>query len=399
MDLWNSLTGMMEVELTSAETEKALEAVIGKGISIFRVQRTGDLTVKFIIRRCDHGALAALSEKRGETLRVCRNIGMFWTGRRLIHRPVLLLGTLFLLILILFLPSRVLFVQVEGNDAVPTKRILAAAEACGIRFGASRRQVRSEKVKNALLLEVPELQWAGVNTSGCIATISVRERPESQKAAEDPAVVSSIVAARDGQILSGTVIRGNGLFQVGDVVKAGQVLISGYTDCGICIQATCAEGEIYAQTNHTLEAVLPSAWTDREEKQETSYGFSLLLGKKRINLWKDSGIWDSSCGRMYEEYYVRLPGGFQLPIALCVDTVTTWDTRTVSLQQSVAQDALKEFAEAYLKEQMIAGSIQERSEVVAVRDGCYRLKGKYVCQEMIGRVRQEQIGETNGKAS
>ena len=102
---------------------------------------------------------------------------------------------------------------------------------------------------------------------------------------------------------------------------------------------------------------------------------------------------------MYEEYYVRLPGGFQLPIALCVDTVTTWDTRTVSLQQSVAQDALKEFAEAYLKEQMIAGSIQERSEVVAVRDGCYRLKGKYVCHEMIGRVRQEQIGETNGKAS
>lgn len=31
-------------------------------------------------------------------------------------------------------------------------------------------------MKNALLSAIPELQWAGVNTYGCRAVISVRER-------------------------------------------------------------------------------------------------------------------------------------------------------------------------------------------------------------------------------
>ena len=63
--------------------------------------------------------------------------------------------------------------------------------------------------------------------------------------------------SRDGFIVSATVTRGNFLCRVGQSVKAGQVLISGYTDCGICIQATRAEGEIYAQTSRDFAAVTP----------------------------------------------------------------------------------------------------------------------------------------------
>ena len=92
----------------------------------------------------------------------------------MLFRPVLLAGLGILFLLAMYLPSRVLFIRVEGNMQIPDRQILAAAEECGIRFGASRREVRSEKVKNALLSSVPQLQWAGVNTAGCVATISVR---------------------------------------------------------------------------------------------------------------------------------------------------------------------------------------------------------------------------------
>ena len=36
--------------------------------------------------------------------------------------------------------------------------------------------IRSEKVKNSLLQRIPQLQWAGINTDGCVAVISVREK-------------------------------------------------------------------------------------------------------------------------------------------------------------------------------------------------------------------------------
>jgi sporulation protein YqfD len=150
-------------------------------------------------------------------------------------------------LLTIFLPTRVLFIHVEGNSTVEERRILEAAQECGIRFGASRRQVRSEKMKNRLLEKVPELKWAGVNTSGCTAVISVREQPVQEQRTGYTGI-SSIVAACDGRITSCTVTKGNGLCAPGQVVQKGQLLISGYLDCGICIRVTGAEGEIFAET-------------------------------------------------------------------------------------------------------------------------------------------------------
>ncbi len=393
-----SIVGALEVELTSAGLEYTLTAVNEEGIEISRLHRMSELACRFCIDRRSHAKLQKICEKRGDSLRILRRLGLFWTGKAILGRPVLLAGAVFLLAITIFLPSRVLFVRVDGNQSVPEKQILAAAEECGICFGASRRDVRSERVKNALLSAVPGLQWAGVNTSGCVATISVRERADSREETE-AYQVSRIVAARDGYILSGTVTQGTGLFSVGQTVKAGQTLISGYTDCGICIQASRAQGEVWAQTNREIAAVTPSSCVQRRGVQDVKRKISLLYRKKRINLWKDSGISGSSCGRMYKEYYITLPGGFSLPIALCVEVYTIYECSSTEASQEYTEYSLSEFARQYLMQQMIAGQIRSAEEAVTLEDGIYRLTGVYTCIEMIGREQREQIGDTNGENS
>ena len=398
MDIWKSIGGMLTVELTSAEPEQTLSAWNAGGMELHQLQRKSDLTFRLQIRRKDYRKAAVLAEKRGDKLTIVRKTGIYWRTIRFFHRPVLLAGMGLLLFLALFLPTRVLFVRVEGNHTVPERQILAAAEECGIGFGASRREVRSEKVKNGLLSRLPQLQWAGVNTKGCVATISVRERTRQQPLAQTTGV-SHIQAARDGDILSITATSGTPLVQVGNAVKKGQTLISGYTDCGICIRAAKAEGEVFAQTNRSLTVLTPKSYVQRGDMLEQKKSYSLLLGKKRINFWKDSGIWDSSCGRMYTEYYLTLPGGFQLPVALCVQTQTVWETADGQLSQKEAEAALSGFAQRYVTAQMVAGQIRHSAQRVLSHHGCYRLEGAYVCVEMIGRVQQEQIGDTNGKNS
>ena len=126
---------------------------------------------------------------------------------------------------------------------------------------------------------------------------------------------------------------------------------------------------------------------------------SLLLRKKRIFLWKDSGIWEGSCGRMYEEYYITLPGGFRLPVALCVETYTVCQTSTAELSEEAVKADLKAFALDHLSRSMVAGKILGGTQRVTMEDGCCTLTGDYICEEMIGTVRQEQIGDTNGENS
>lgn len=394
MTFWQSLDGVIEVEMTAAEPENALTAITLAGIELFTVCHDKDLICTFTIRRRDYARLAALCKKQGQSLTVVRKRGLYYALANLWQRKMLILGLGILMFSAFFLPTRILFVRVEGNEKIPAKQIISAAEESGIYFGASRRQVRSEKVKNALLDAVPQLQWAGVNTSGCTAVISVRERAASYNTQKNREV-SSIVADRDGYILSCVVTQGSAQVQPGQAVRKGQILISGYTECGISIQATQAKGEVIAQTIRELTVLSPVNCLKRTKASGSLKRISLLLGKKRIFFWKGSGISDTGCGRMYRQYDLTLPGGFRLPVALCVDTYQRFELADGESEFS----ALDAFAHQYLKSQMVAGQIQSGTQAILRSGDTLRLTGSYVCTEAIGKVKPEQIGETNGKTN
>jgi similar to stage IV sporulation protein len=284
---------MIEVELASASPEHTLGELSRRNLEMRNIEKTSELTYTCCVSRDSYKIIKEICEKSGDVLRIRKRIGLYWRIKEAFSRPLLLIGGCILLVLVLWLPSRVFFVTVEGNTLIPSRKILEAAENCGITFGASRREVRSERIKNALLLAVPELQWAGVNTSGCTATISVREK-EDYRALQKIPEVSSIVAARDGYVLTATGIAGNVLVKPGETVQKGQILISAYTDCGLSLRAERAEGEIMAQTVRKAGVVMPSQYMKKGVKTGIKRKYSLLLRKKRIFLWKDSGIWEGS---------------------------------------------------------------------------------------------------------
>lgn len=384
MGPWKSAGGMVEVLLTSADPAGALDAAANAGIAAYQVTYQGDLTARFQISRGDFQPLRALCRKRGERLEIRARRGIYWRMKALLRRPVLLLGVAVVVLGICVLPTRVFFVQVDGNHAVPTNRILEQAGLCGIRFGASRRDVRSEKMKNALLSAIPELEWAGVNTSGCVATISVRERAEPEPA-EPAGSAGGVVAARDGIIRSCTVLSGNTLVKPGQAVKAGELLVSGYTDYGICIRATPAKAEIYADTLRALTVITPDTRLRRGETVETEKRYTLVIGKKRINFYRGSGFTGTTCVKMSEEAVWTLPGGFTLPVKLLTETVEYRQTAEATLSEDQARELLTGAARRYLTDTMVAGQILREAESTLQMPGYCCLSGTYACLEMIGR--------------
>jgi len=391
-----SIMGIIEVDLISANIEDSLKSINENGITITRLEQKDNLCACFYIKRTEWKTLQLICKKRDDKVKIIGKKGVYWSIRGILHRPVMLLGMILLLGMTVYLPTRILFVQVEGNTAVPDQKILCAGENSGIYFGASRRVIRSEKVKNALLSLLPELQWAGVNTKGCVAIISVKERtePEEQKKTE---YISSIVADRDGVITSCTIDEGNLLCSVGQSVRRGQLLISGYTDCGFFLRASNAAGDIFAQTDRNIDVVIPTEYFNKHDLQSNKVNISLLIGKKRINLWKDSGILDASCDRMYEEYYVALPGSYQLPIGIGIDSCAAYQLQPSDITQKNLKGNAAEYGKNYIFQHMIAGNILSNYEVFTTSDNTIYMTGEYVCTEMIGRVQREQNGEDNGE--
>ena len=378
---------MIGCEILSADPSGILRMLLNNGIVLQDMEFADALTIRFYVPWRQYKLLCRLAESRGGKVRVLVRRGIIWQLLQISRRPVLLVGILIMLALSLWVPTRVFFVQVEGNESVHTNQILEQAARCGIGFGASRRQVRSEKMKNALLSQIPQLQWAGVNTYGCVAVISVKERTVQQTTL-DSAVVSSIVSSREGVIRTLTVTKGIAQCQVGQTVKAGEVLISGVSAVGDIQRAGVAEGEIFAETLRDLVAYAPTQYALRTENTQTSKKYGLIIGKKRINFWNNSGISHSSCVRIYLEHYVTLPGGFRLPIGYYVDEHTC--CRIVSCEGREAGDDLQKFMRDYLRSIMIGGQILSETYLQTEAGGFARLDGRFQCLEMIGITRIEE---------
>lgn len=376
-----------EVILTSADIGSALQQIADHKISVDHIEYLDPLRLKFSVSGKELKRLYALAAGKGDTVELQRRGGIVSALHGLCRRPFIVLGMIGLIFLSCWLPTRVFFVRVEGNDRIPEKEIIQYAEKCGIFFGASRRQVRSEKVKNNLLSSIPQLQWAGINTYGCTAVITVRERNDLSEESPEPSI-SSIVALRDGVIREMTVLQGNPLCQVGQAVRAGQTLVSPYTDCGICIRATGAKGEIFGETQRQLSSIYPTEYSSRGSQLRIRKKYSIIIGKKRINLFKGSGISGGTCAKIYEEKYLTLPGGFDLPIGIAREVSAEYEVFSASSEK--AQAILPEFAERYLQYTMQAGKILETTFVFSHGEEYSRMDGIFSCYEMIGILRPEE---------
>lgn len=370
----------MEVMLTSADIHSAVRKMAELGIDTRNISIEDPFNIRFSIPRSAYPPLLAYCRQCGNTVRILRRYGLRHILLRMRHRPVLIMGIIGICLLSLLTPSRVMFIRVEGNTAVPTRLILEHAAQCGIRFGAVRRQIRSDTVKIALLASIPQLEWAGINTYGSTAVITVREEtvPENTNTQKD---MMYIVALRDAIIRQMTVLEGNPQAALGESVVQGQVLVSPYTDCGICIRVTNTKAEIYGETQRKLTLIYPTEYRQRTMITGRKKKYSLIIGKKRINFYKGSGISGSTCAKIYEENYMILPGGYVLPIGMICEEQVEYQHQPI--QNDIPQILLEKLSEEYLLGTMLAGNIQQADHVFSDGLQSCRLDSVFRCYELI----------------
>ena len=378
-----------KVKISAADIPGLLTKISNQGLSLFDVKFTDEIDAEVSVMVRDLPKLFNEIKLSGGTCETIKPALSKSILQVLSKRIVLSLGLLMMIMLTVLLPNRILFVKVTGNSTVPEKLILTKAEEGGITIGSIRKVIRNEEIKNYLLSNIPQLQWVGVNTKGCVAEISVREKTDKMQEQDTVGTVSNIIANQDGIIISKTILQGTGVCEVGQAVLEGQLLVSGYTDCGNVLKATNAEAEILAKTKRELCVVAPSVYKTRNSLVSHQKRFSLLIGKKLIKLYKDSGICSGSCAKIYKRDCMQLPGGFSVPVCLITEYISCYQTKPFGQKDF---GWIEEFSDSYLKSQMAAGQIIEVSKTLSSSEALIYLYGQYECIEMIGqRIFEEKI--------
>ena len=390
------LRGEIRVSITGAYVEGCINQFTQAGIAFWDLHRKDALHVELSMLAKEKKRVEALAVRSFCTAEIKYERGLLRTLRPLRKRPILLLGVAAVVSLSFFLQSFVWVISVDGAERVHEETILRQLEELGIGFGTWAPSVDSQMTKAQMLNRVPELSWLAVNRTGGKLSVLVTERSVASSA-KPPYAAGSIVAARDGVITDYSILEGMRLCKRGDVVKEGQILVSGYEDYGLYLRAVCADAEIYAKTWHSGTVVMPvhrveKSYTGREWTQ-----ISLLLGRKRINLCGNSGIYAGSCDKMISVKQITL-AGYAFPLTVETVTYREYEEKEVTVDAASAQCALTKAWQRQTRSAMIAGTIEQTEEHFSESSGLYVLRAKSTCNEMIARlvpIEEPYKGENN----
>ncbi len=395
MQIKEWLIGTIEWRLVCADPQAVLNFISQKGVTIRSARWIDDLTVEITVPKSAYRIKKFIENKFHCDIIVTKINGLYSYGRLVLKRIVLISGLVLFLVLSLYLQNHILFIEVSGNSVIPERKII---EKSGLFFGSGRKDIRSEQVKNMLLESIPELQWIGINTAGCVATISVRERTETEGQTALDSTPASIVASRDGTICQVTASRGTILCQIGQQVTAGQTLISGMNTCGEIMLMTRAEGEVFANTERELVIKAIPSTMKRTRLQHSEQRVSIIFGKNLIKLFKDSGILDSSCVKISKRYNLRLPKDYVLPVGLYCESISSYSIGKTESDEREYQWLLQHGSE-YIGNQMIAGEIVNVASEIFSDQNVIEYRVKYSCKEMIGQIKKEELFCIYGKNS
>ena len=239
--------------------------------------------------------------------------GFFYASRRRYG----VLAALILLLCISFFTSELVWdVRISGNERISDYVIEEVLSANGFGVGTSWRTIDKNAIEAEILIQRSDIAWISINRRGTVAYVEVIESENVGKTEPITPQYSNIVAERDGVIEEITVKNGMATVKAGDVVRKGDILISGVVENEKGVSFCRAEGTVRAQS---VTSILAEASREVVEKHPSRYKLShvrVILFNFSINIFKNYGNRENSCDIIEEIRNFALFDKYRLPIRL-----------------------------------------------------------------------------------
>lgn len=343
--------GSVLCEIRGAAPLRCLNALGEAGIEAKRAERADEFTLRLTLDERDYSAAAAIAARSQCELARISSRGGALLARRLRRRIALLTAAVVCFALLAAGSLFVWEIDISGCESVTEGEVRRALASAGVAEGSFWPAWDADAVKNHLLLEIPELAWAGVSVSGSRAEVRVRERIERPELASDGAP-GSITAASSGIIERMEVYEGAPAVSVGDAVAVGETLVSGEMASAVGdTRYVRARAAVTARTYVELTACAPLKY-ERLREADTHSRWSLIIGSGRVNFFRGSSQTPPGCGKIIEEYPLAWEGVFRLPVTLVRETVIEYSAQEAEEDPGLLEQRLAEALQSRLERRL-----------------------------------------------
>lgn len=262
-------------------------------------------------------------------------------------------------------------IEVVGNETLSDGEVLSILADQGFTVGSYLPSVQVRELCNACLLSDNRIAYLAVNIIGTHCEVQVRET-KTVPPSDESTLPSDLVADTDGQIWRLEVYSGQALLKAGETVRKGDVVISGLVEQpdGI-FRLERAVGKIYAKITRDFSVTVPYEETVKIYTGEVIQKKSLIFFKKKIKLFKNSGISLPSYDTIETSNSIMLDQDLILPVGIETTEYRAYVTQTLKRSKNDVRRIAEDRMSALLSEALADSEVLSISRSLSFDEkGC-----------------------------
>jgi len=386
LTLWNYLRGYVIVEVSGFSMERFISLAVHNNIYLWDLKEQ-DHKLYFKTNIKDFKSLKPYAKKARCRFKIKQKRGLPFVAYKYKRRKMLMVGSLIFIVMIWLLSSFVWLVEVEGNARINSFDIITSLEKKGYGTGKLKAKLDLREAEAYLINQYPDIIWAGIKCEGTRLLVQIAETVPKPKMQSDEGACN-IIAKRDALITYIATYKGMPLVKKGDIVRQGDVLVSGQMPIGLDdpnIYVTTAKAIIKGKTAYSIKGHTSTLETEKNYTDNISKKYSFKIFNQKIPLYSQK-VPFKYYDRVITNNQLKVTKLFPLPFAFEVEERIEYVKVTARLKEEDVQDRLI----ASLWENL-SKSISD-SAIILKREVFFKKKGDTIYATFNVTV-EEDIGE------
>ena len=380
----NYIIGYVNIKVESYFLERFINICISKKIFLWNIKRKKSTILYANISIKDYKRLKEITRKTKSRVKIESKKGLPFFFQKYRKRKIFL-GFFILVLIGLIVTSNFIWnIEVLGNIKISREEIIQVLNKNGLKIGVSKNQIDTNLLINNVRLQRNDIAWIGISIKGTNAIIEIKETHEAPEIL-DKDEYCNIVSNKNANITKVNVQNGTAAVNVGDIVKVGDILVSGYMEGKYT-------GIRYVHSSADIEA---KVWHSKKDKfyfnQEiqvptgaTEEKYSLNLNNFKINLYKTLSKFENY-DTINESKKLMLFSNFYLPVEITKKTNYEYQKQNKTYtEEELIENTVQEI------EKEIEASLQNKNNILNKQINTYKQEG-YIEIEVIYEV-LENIG-------
>ncbi len=406
--LMNWLRGYLSVRIHGASPERFINLCCNRRIYLWNLIRDGE-DYQFLITVKNYKKLKPVVRKTGLIPRIHKRYGLPFYLHRYRKRKGFFAGVLICILAVYILSLFIWDINILGGSKYTPEAMLKFLNDNGIYTGIKKKKVDCQEIEETIRLAYNDIGWVSAEIKGTRLIIKITET--NMPAPIEEAIAPSHIVATKNAIVKSIITRtGTPLVKPGDVVKKGDILVSGIVevkdDFGLVLdrKPVIASSTVACKSYYDYYNTFSVNHIIKDYTNKVKKGYYITVAGKKIFLHNPSNPF-AMYDIIVDENTLHATDSFYLPLRYGKVTIREYNERKQTYTEEEAVSIAKARLKRYLDRLSENGVlILENNVTISIENNICTAKGRIIVEEPAWEYRSidesewriEQTDEHNG---